>query len=100
VNIFKVIAAGELVCKKYGLHEVSSRRQCSGGVGIPSAQIPRPSRSYHVLRVVIVSFTKGSPLTMAVEFGRRAIPGHHRPSFQELEKFIKDKGDAPAAAAA
>ncbi len=54
---------------------------------------------YHVLRVVIVSYIKGSPPTIAVEFGRRAIPGHHRPSFQELEKFIKDKGDAPAAAA-
>jgi chemotaxis protein MotA len=55
---------------------------------------------YHVLRVVIVSFVKGSPPSIAVEFGRRAIPGHHRPTFQELDKHIKDKGDAAAPAAA
>jgi hypothetical protein len=35
---------------------------------------------------------------MAVEIGRRAIPGHVRPTFQSAEKFIKDKSDAPAAA--
>ena len=54
---------------------------------------------YYVLRVVIVSFIKGSPPSIAVEFGRRAIPGHQRPSFQEMDKFIKDKGDAPPPAA-
>jgi len=53
---------------------------------------------YHVIRVVIVSFIKGSPPSIAVEFGRRAIPGHQRPAFEELDKFIKDKGEAPAAA--
>ncbi|HTZ47828.1 MAG TPA: hypothetical protein VMH20_09570 [Verrucomicrobiae bacterium] len=52
-----------------------------------------------MLRVVIVSFIKGSPPTIAVEFGRRAIPGHHRPTFQELENYIKDKGDTPPPAA-
>ena len=31
---------------------------------------------YQVLRVMIVSFMKGSPPTIAVEFGRRAIPGN------------------------
>ena len=55
---------------------------------------------YHVLRVVIVSFMKGTPPTIAVEFGRRAIPGHVRPSFQETEKFIKSSGGAAAAPAA
>jgi len=52
---------------------------------------------YHVLRVVIVSFMKGTPPTIAVEFARRAIPGHVRPSFQETEKFIKQKGAEPEA---
>jgi chemotaxis protein MotA len=52
---------------------------------------------YQVLRVMIVAFMKGTAPTMAVEIGRRAIPGHVRPSFQDAEKFIKDKGDAPAA---
>ncbi len=53
---------------------------------------------YQVLRVMIVAFMKGTAPTMAVEIGRRAIPGHVRPTFQDAEKFIKDKGDAPAAA--
>ena len=52
---------------------------------------------YHVLRVVIVSFMKGTPPTIAVEFARRAIPGHVRPSFQETEKYIKQKSAEPEA---
>ena len=55
---------------------------------------------YHVLRVIIVSFIKGSPPSIAVEFGRRAIPGHLRPSFQEMEKFLKGGDAAPPAAPA
>jgi chemotaxis protein MotA len=53
---------------------------------------------YYVLRVVIVSFMKGAPPSVAVEYGRRAIPSHVRPTFQEAEKAIKDKGDAAPAA--
>jgi chemotaxis protein MotA len=55
---------------------------------------------YQVLRVMIVAFMKGTAPTMAVEIGRRAIPGNVRPPFQEAEAYIKDKGGAPAAAAA
>ena len=59
---------------------------------------------YQVLRVLIIAFMKGSAPSLAVEFGRRAIPSHLRPGFNETEKFIKDKGNsaaaAPAAAAA
>ncbi|MGB7284662.1 MAG: flagellar motor stator protein MotA [Candidatus Acidiferrum sp.] len=51
---------------------------------------------YHVLRVVMVSFMKGTPPTIAVEFARRAIPGHVRPTFQETEKHIKNAGAAAA----
>jgi len=54
---------------------------------------------YHVMRVVIVSFMKGTPPSVAVEFGRRAIPGNVRPSFQETEKYIKHSGAAAAPAA-
>src|SRR6266852_129813 len=53
---------------------------------------------YHVVRIVIVSFIKGSPPSIAVEFGRRAIPSHLRPGFQELEKHLKGGGDAAPAA--
>jgi chemotaxis protein MotA len=55
---------------------------------------------FHVLRVVMVSFMKGTPPSVAVEFGRRAIPGHVRPTFQEMEKSIKNKGEAVEAQAA
>jgi chemotaxis protein MotA len=55
---------------------------------------------YNVLRVLLISFMKGSAPVLAVEFGRRAIPGHVRPSFQETEKFIRQKSAAPDAAAA
>jgi chemotaxis protein MotA len=74
---------------------------CYGFIGPLAANMAKNTDEehafYHVLRVVIVSFIKGSPPSVAVEFGRRAIPGHVRPSFQELEKFIKERGDAPAA---
>ena len=55
---------------------------------------------YHVLRVMLVSLLKGTAPTVAIEIGRRAIPGHVRPTFQEAEAYIKDKGGAGAAAAA
>jgi chemotaxis protein MotA len=55
---------------------------------------------YHVLRVVMLSFIKGMSPILAVEMGRRAIPEHVRPSFQEVEKGCRQKDDAVAQAAA
>jgi chemotaxis protein MotA len=56
---------------------------------------------YHVLRVMLVALLKGTAPTVAIEVGRRAIPGHVRPTFQEAEAHIKDKGVvAPPEAAA
>jgi chemotaxis protein MotA len=55
---------------------------------------------YQVLRVMIVAFMKGTAPTMAVEIGRRAIPGNVRPPLQEAEVYIKDKSGAPVAVAA
>ncbi|HKS77009.1 MAG TPA: flagellar motor stator protein MotA [Terriglobales bacterium] len=52
-----------------------------------------------VLRVLMVSFLKGTAPIMAVEFARRAVPGHVRPSFKEVEQACRG-GGAPAAAAA
>jgi chemotaxis protein MotA len=46
---------------------------------------------YHVVRVALIAFLKGTSPAMAVEFGRRAVPGHVRPSFQELENSCKGK---------
>src|SRR5437016_301720 len=78
---------------------------CYGFIGPIASTMAKTTEDeqayYYVLRVVLVSFIKGSPPTVAVEFGRRAIPGHVRPTFQEAEASIKNRGGeaAPAAAA-
>jgi chemotaxis protein MotA len=54
----------------------------------------------HVLRVMLLSFLKGSAPMIAIEVGRRAIPAHVRPSFDEMEKHCKDAPASDAAAAA
>jgi len=46
---------------------------------------------FQVIKVALVSFVGGSAPQMAVEFGRRAIPGNERPSFEELENRIRSK---------
>jgi chemotaxis protein MotA len=79
---------------------------CYGMVGPISANMAKIADDehayYQVLRVLIVAFMKGSAPSLAVEFGRRAIPSHLRPGFQETENYIKNKIAAatPAAAAA
>jgi chemotaxis protein MotA len=53
------------------------------------------------MRVLMLSFLKGSAPMIAIEMGRRAIPAHVRPSFDEMEKSCKNQaGAAPQAAAA
>jgi chemotaxis protein MotA len=78
---------------------------CYGLVGPISsnmAKIVEDERAYlHVLRVVMISFLKGTAPIMAVEFARRAIPGHVRPSFQEVEAICRGRGaESPPAEAA
>jgi len=55
---------------------------------------------YHVLRVVMLAFIKGTSPILAVEMGRRAIPEHARPSFIEVEKACREKSSEPAAVSA
>jgi chemotaxis protein MotA len=52
---------------------------------------------YHVLRVVMLAFVKGTSPILAVELGRRAIPAHCRPSFVEVEKACREKSAEPTA---
>jgi chemotaxis protein MotA len=82
---------------------------CYGFVGPLASNMAKAAdeeRAYlGVLRVLIISFLKGTAPIMAVEFGRRAIPGHLRPSFQEVEKTCRSHGggentESAAAAAA
>jgi chemotaxis protein MotA len=55
---------------------------------------------YHVLRVVMLSYIKGISPILAVEMGRRAIPAHVRPTFQEMEKSCRERDDAAASSQA
>jgi len=53
-----------------------------------------------VLRVLLLAFLKGSAPMIAIEMGRRAIPAHARPGFDEMEKTCKNKSEAVETTAA
>jgi chemotaxis protein MotA len=76
---------------------------CYGFVGPVASKMGKDAEEehayYNVLRVITVAFTRGAPPSVAVEFGRRAIPGHARPTFQEAEKYIKSSSSAQTAGA-
>ena len=77
---------------------------CYGLIGPMAANMTKAAEDEHaylyVLRVLIVSFLKGTAPIMAVVVARRAIPGHVRPSFKEVEAACRSGGAAAAAAAA
>jgi chemotaxis protein MotA len=77
---------------------------CYGVVGPLSSSMAKSSEEHnaylHVLRVLLLSFLKGSAPMIAVEMARRAIPAHVRPSFDEMEKSCKASGPVAAASAA
>ncbi|MDE3187078.1 MAG: flagellar motor stator protein MotA [Acidobacteriota bacterium] len=77
---------------------------CYGVAGPLSSNMSKSAdeqNSYlHVLRVLLLSFLKGSAPMIAIEMGRRAIPAHVRPSFDEMEKFCKNHAQAGETAAA
>ena len=78
---------------------------CYGLVGPLAGRMGKTAeeeRAYlNVLRVVMVAFLKGIAPIMAVEVGRRAVPGHVRPSFKAIEEACRGaKADGGAAAAA
>jgi chemotaxis protein MotA len=75
-------------------------------VGPIAANMTKATEEEHaflyVMRVLMVSFLKGTAPIMAVEMARRAVPGHVRPSFKELESACRNKtpdGAAPEAPA-
>jgi chemotaxis protein MotA len=71
---------------------------CYGVVGPLAsnmAKIAEEHKCYlHVLRVLLLAFLKGSAPMIAIEMARRAIPGHVRPSFDEMEKGCKGRDQA------
>lgn len=80
---------------------------CYGMVGPLASNMAKTADEEHayygVLRVVMIAFMKGISPLLAIEMGRRAIPGYVRPSFAEVEKSCREAGsgaaapDAPAA---
>src|SRR5246500_4662422 len=78
---------------------------CYGLVGPIASNMTKAAEEEHaflyVLRVLMISFLKGTAPIMAVEVARRAIPGHVRPTVQELERTCRKKisQGEPAAAA-
>jgi chemotaxis protein MotA len=77
---------------------------CYGVAGPLSANMAKAADEHngflHVLRVLLLSFMKGSAPIIAIEMGRRAIPAHVRPSFDEMEKHCKKQANIDTAAAA
>ena len=69
------------------------RRQYGQNRGRRARLLLRPARGHD-------SFIKGTAPILAVEIGRRAIPGQVRPGFQELGKAVPQEGAGSAAAAA
>jgi chemotaxis protein MotA len=77
---------------------------CYGFLGPMASNMTKAAEEEHaflyVMRVLMVAFLKGSAPIMAVEVARRAVPGHVRPSFKELEAACRGGGAAAAAASA
>jgi chemotaxis protein MotA len=75
---------------------------CYGLVGPLAANMTKRNEEQGaylaVLRTVLTSFIKGTTPLLALEIGRRAIPGNVRPTCQELEKTCKGGGAAAPAA--
>ena len=77
---------------------------CYGLVGPLAARMGKIADEEHaylmVLRVTMIAFLKGVAPIMAIEVGRRTVPGHVRPTFNKVEEACRGAKDAPAAAAA
>ncbi len=75
---------------------------CYGLIGPIASNMAKAAddeKSYfNVLRICIMAFVKGIPPIMAVEIGRRAIPGRVRPDFKAVESACRKKNAEAAAA--
>jgi chemotaxis protein MotA len=71
---------------------------CYGVVGPIASNLSKAAEEenayYQVLRVLLVAFMKGVTPVMVVELGRRSIPSHIRPTFQEAESYCRSKNTA------
>ncbi|TAL69858.1 MAG: flagellar motor stator protein MotA [Bacteroidetes bacterium] len=51
--------------------------------------VQKESRYMQAIKASLLSFAKGAPAAVAIEYGRRAIDPENRPSFKETEDAIK-----------
>jgi chemotaxis protein MotA len=77
---------------------------CYGFFGPMASRMARnidaEARYYHVMRVGMLAFIKGSAPMLAVEFARRAVPSAVRPTFAEMESKCKSGGSVGSVSAA
>ncbi|HET6514363.1 MAG TPA: flagellar motor stator protein MotA [Thermodesulfovibrionales bacterium] len=68
---------------------------CYGFVGPMATNLEHSAEQnsvfFQVIKVALVAFVGGAAPQIAVEFGRRAIPGTAKPSFDELEKEVRSR---------
>jgi chemotaxis protein MotA len=71
---------------------------CYGLVGPLAANMAKSAEEetahLQVIRAMIIAYLKGAAPIMAVEVARRAIPGHVRPGFKEVEQACRSTGGA------
>jgi chemotaxis protein MotA len=74
---------------------------CYGLIGPISSNLGKLAHEeheyLHVLRVTMIAFMKGISPLLAVEMGRRSVPAHLRPSFNEMEKHCKQSSGVASA---
>ena len=54
-------------------------------------QLDHEIRFYQTIKTCLVAYAKGNPPIVAVEIARRTIVSGDRPTFQELENYIRGK---------
>lgn len=64
-----------------------------GFVGPLARNLENAARAEHhflvCIKAAVLAFARGVPSVVAIEYGRRAIEPHERPSFQETEEAVK-----------
>lgn len=68
---------------------------CYGFVGPIATNLEHRAKEgsifFEIIKIALVAFVGGLPPQMAVEFGRRAIPGEKKPTFEELENAVRGR---------
>ena len=67
---------------------------CYGLVGPMATNMEHEAAEGHarlkVVKTVLASSVAGLPPILAVESGRRAVPGHNRPSYEQLDEALRN----------